>query len=108
MPCLGRAANRKDRGQGHGHSSERQEHHGLHCMSNAACAEGCSRQNQLLLLLCSPISQYCTGKQSSQCRGASTVLMGVPRPHVKLELGEGSKLSLSHRLEWWHLLWLAK
>lgn len=32
---------------------------------------------------------------------------GFPRSHVKLKLGGGSKLSLSHRLKWWQLLWLA-
>lgn len=35
------------------------------------------------------------------------VLGGFPRAHVKLELRGGSKLSLSHRHEWWQLLWLA-
>lgn len=61
----------------------------------------CSGQDQSLPWLYSPSSQH-------PCWGGSLVLGGgLPRAHVKLELGGSSKLSLSHRYERWQPLWLA-
>lgn len=92
----GSMAGGKDGGQDHGHNPEGWQHCALH---TAGWAERQSRQKQPLTLLPQFLAPCQEAKQPE--------LEGFLRAHVKLELGGGSKLALSHRIKWWQLLWLA-
>lgn len=99
MPCLGRTAGGKDGGRGGGQSSESLQHCALHRTGDAAGVQQAEPASPLALLPRLPVLRW---------EAKKPVLGGFPRAHVRLELGRGSKLSLSHRLEWWQPLWLAK